>query len=549
MRPLLGAAHGREESPFPEPPRAGEFHPLGLFEYRVENDTEGRESHREICRDAAGVVFEHAEPIAYRIGSGIRGYSYALGHGGILRMSPITWYNTGAEGKWDLSPGYAKRNLHFDRRIVDACWNCHVGRPTPVPQQPNHYQAPPFAEASIGCERCHGPGGRHVEAERLRSKRETVAIDAVTPESREIVNPSKLTPTQRDSVCNQCHFHGTERILRYGRSDFDFQPGMEFSDIWTVFNKEATGNLPKAVTQTEQMYSSTCWQKSQGRLTCTSCHDPHGKSGTPDEYYRQRCLTCHESGNATCHLPVAERLLQSPGDSCVFCHMPASETRDVPHIAQTDHRVLRKPMAAPRSSGKGKWTRFRGPGSEIPEADVRRAEGLLIARISEQSDNPLITDRGLDLLKPLKYAGENDLPVWEAIGILYAAQSRTEQAQLEWEEILKIQPKNENALLHIAGAGREGNPQKAIEDCQRLRQINPNQLRAVGREIVLLGQTNQLDTGIELAEQVLRNDPGNWQVHRWLAQAYQIQNQSAEAEKHRKLFERLAPPNTPLKGF
>ena len=46
---------------------------------------------------------------------GGRGVAYLIERDGFLFQSPITWYSR--ERRWDLSPGYEKSNVHFDRPI------------------------------------------------------------------------------------------------------------------------------------------------------------------------------------------------------------------------------------------------------------------------------------------------------------------------------------------------------------------------------------------------------------------------------------------------
>jgi len=53
---------------------------------------------------------------------------------------------------------------------------------------PAHAQSGGDAEA-ITCERCHGPSEKHL----------------ADPRAGTIVNPSKLAPAARDSICEQCH--------------------------------------------------------------------------------------------------------------------------------------------------------------------------------------------------------------------------------------------------------------------------------------------------------------------------------------------------------
>ena len=40
---------------------------------------------------------------------------------------------------------------------------CHAGRMNPIPQERNRFdEKKPFHELAIGCERCHGPGKKHI---------------------------------------------------------------------------------------------------------------------------------------------------------------------------------------------------------------------------------------------------------------------------------------------------------------------------------------------------------------------------------------------------
>jgi len=49
---------------------------------------------------------------------------------------------------------------------------------------------------------------------------------------------------------------------------------------------------------------SPCFQKSGGKLSCITCHDPHSDASTDRRYYEKICLTCHSAAstqhNAIC---------------------------------------------------------------------------------------------------------------------------------------------------------------------------------------------------------------------------------------------------------
>src|SRR6202008_1333846 len=95
------------------------FEAQGL-EYSVERRGD-RVFHKEIKRDAKGQIVSQNEAEArYVIGSGQQAMAFLVERGdGYLFESPITWYSK--KQKWDLSPGYARDNPHFERPAKPAC--------------------------------------------------------------------------------------------------------------------------------------------------------------------------------------------------------------------------------------------------------------------------------------------------------------------------------------------------------------------------------------------------------------------------------------------
>jgi len=302
----------------------------GLFRFSIER-REGRQFHKESRRDEQGrVVAEVEMEVKYALGSGTRGISYLVDHDGRLFQSPIAWY--GQKQRWDLSPGYQRRNVHFDRMIEPQCLFCHANRVEPIELTVNRYKEPIFQGYAIGCERCHGPGGLHVRGQEVVGDRDLT-----------IVNPRHLEPALREAVCQQCHLQGDYRIERPGRNPFDYRPGLPLSTFMTVLERtNKRGN--KAVGHVEQMHASRCFRESGGQLSCISCHDPHQVPAPAEKtaYFRHQCLNCHEQQR--CSLPDAERLARSRDDNCIQCHMPVSPNTDVVHNATTDHRILRAPQ-------------------------------------------------------------------------------------------------------------------------------------------------------------------------------------------------------------
>ena len=187
-----------------------------------------------------------------------------------------------------------------------------------------------------------------------------------------IVNPADLTPALRDDVCAQCHLAGDARILRVGRRNEDYRPGLPFHRFWTVFVQPPDRAEDRFVGQVEQMHESHCFLASRGRLGCISCHNPHHFPAPAEKaaYYRGRCLACHAERG--CSLPASDRLERSKDDDCTGCHMPKASSFDIPHAASANHRIPRHAgggtpfMAKPGRTGRDR----RQPG-HFP----RRADG------------------------------------------------------------------------------------------------------------------------------------------------------------------------------
>jgi hypothetical protein len=109
---------------------------------------------------------EGKRQLNYFIGAGVVGRSYASMIEGFLFQAPVSYYTSTAQ--WDLSPGFKGLDHPIlTRPIEPACLNCHASGLRTVADTVNRYEDPPFEEAGVSCERCHGSGETHVA--RMRS--------------------------------------------------------------------------------------------------------------------------------------------------------------------------------------------------------------------------------------------------------------------------------------------------------------------------------------------------------------------------------------------
>lgn len=502
----------------------------GKRTYRVQKDGENVWHHESISDDE-GVIYDQAELVQFAIGSNTRGRSYLMWRDGLIFMSPISWYS---QDGWGLSPTYlADRHVRFSRRITEACVVCHSGRVVTDAGREHVFPQPVFLEQSIGCERCHGPGEDHVKYRRNSS---AMGDDP-------ILKLDTLAPPERDAVCYQCHFQGEERILRYGRSESDFRPGMKFSDVWTSFIKGngTDGESTTAVSQAMQMQSSICYQASAGRLGCVSCHDPHETPAaeTRSAVFDRRCLECHDKRG--CSLSVEQRELEPANGSCIHCHMPSLNASNIPHTSQTDHRILRRRDETRRDSKRSSYTIFLDTGASLPPIERIRAEGLLKSLIAEKTNDRDAAERSIPLLQQAVKAIPDDEVTQQALAGMLLIIGREDASQAVSREILSRFPQNEVSYLRLANAAHNaGRYEEAEGYFVPFIRLNPWIAVTHGRRAHTLGMLNRLDEAIEEAERGLSLDPTILPLYGWLADAHARRGDEQRRDFYQKQQKRLA---------
>ena len=423
---------------------------------------------------SAGGICE-IESVSWVLGSGKRGRSYLVGEGR-LYQSPLSWFS--GKGIWDLSPGFhAERQ--FTRAIVGSCLFCHANQPEQVPGTLNSFRMDGLQ--GIGCERCHGAGSEHVA--RWQDHSPSSTSDKGKPDNT-IVNPARLPAEARDSICQQCHLQGIQRTDRRGRHQDEFRPGLNLADFWSVaFLSAGDDSRQKVVGQVEQMESSKCYQASAGRLSCFSCHDPHGEPSADKKgvFYRQKCMTCHEPAKGGRDCTEVQATRATKGDRCAECHMPKVGNTDIVHASITDHRTLRKPDSMQPSKGPS----LRGPdglflfrnGQGIPQADRDRATGLAMVRLGRTMPAPgkkQFLERGQPLVEAAFQAHSDDIPVGMELVALWRSQGKTEES-LSLARALKLrEPEDETVLAELVqSAIAAGRHELAIDEAKKLWSANP----------------------------------------------------------------------------
>ena len=303
-----------------------------FYQRRYQLDDQGREKN----------VFELE--VTHIMGSGNHARTYLnLAENGVLRQLPVSWYSQGKG--WGMSPGYDQaRHDDFRRRVGHSCMFCHNGYPR-LPEPSDRYgqqsRFPRELPSGIDCQRCHGPGARHVNL--LSSGK--AAKEAVRAA---ILNPARLSPERQMDVCMQCHVQSSlgnlgDRIRRAGRSVYSFRPGESLDDYIVHFDLQGPDPGKPAErfeidSTAYRLVQSACFLESREAMTCTTCHDPHQTPRGPDavRHFRRRCMSCHSSLSGEVHP-------QPDQSDCVPCHMPRRRTEDAVHVVMTDHWIQRRP--------------------------------------------------------------------------------------------------------------------------------------------------------------------------------------------------------------
>jgi DmsE family decaheme c-type cytochrome len=206
----------------------------------------------------------------------------------------------------------------------------------------------------LGCESCHGPSKQHVES----GGEERGALIAFAGK-----HPSPVEA--RNAACLSCH-EKTARMLWQG-SPHESR-NVACSDCHTVMHAESERSLLKKPTvlatcttchteRRSQQLRFSHMPLGQGKMECTSCHNPHGSTAPKllvASSTNETCFTCHADKRGPFlwqHAPVTE--------NCSNCHDPHGSNHEKmlkvsrPRLCQQCHQGTGHPIVPRNPSVAG----------------------------------------------------------------------------------------------------------------------------------------------------------------------------------------------------
>jgi len=200
--------------------------------------------------------------------------------------------------------------------------------------------------------------------------------------------------------------------------------------------------------------------------------------------------------------------------------MHRAGTSDIPHVASTDHRILRDPDHSPNNAGAV------GPAPEAPLVDFSREQADSGEEVSSRDLGVSLMELALGtppgaqrrrlgeaatpLLQDATRANPEDLAAWEKLGYALRCEERNSEALSAYQEVLAAVPTRELALAEAATiAGELQLLELSMDYWKRAVAVNPRRPHYHTELAKLLFNKGQWQESLDECDAALRFSPAN----------------------------------------
>lgn len=317
---------------------------------------------------------------------------------GRLQAHNLAWdarpVGEGGQRWFELQPGVVEPTdvLHWQGPAQNwnhMCADCHSTAVRKNYDPASQSFETTFAEVSVGCEACHGPGARHAGSAGQEPLSGPVSID----------------------TCATCHSRRSQLAegFRPGDELLDhylpalLMPGLYFADgqiedevyVWGSFVQSRMHM--RGVTCTNCHDAHTGELRFAGDAVCTQCHNPAGRVDFPT-----LTRASYDTPGHHFHKP------ESDGARCVSCHMPArtymqiDDRRD--HSLRIPRPDLSEQTGAPDACGGCHEAGSNWAAEVLQARNVRRGphygEALAAGRRGEAAGESMLVRLATDTESP-----------------------------------------------------------------------------------------------------------------------------------------------------
>jgi len=242
----------------------------------------------------------------------------------------------------------------------DTCITCHSDQQDRFKHtvMGKAFANPKTELEKLGCEGCHGPGKAHVEA---GGGKETIPV--------RFGKDSKNSVEEQNSSCLSCHQKGARLFWAGSPHESRQVRCVDCHNVKQQITKTLSGEARFISTLTDvqglkkeqpelclgchqmrraQLLRSSHMPYREGKVTCSSCHNPHGSPYAKQLLQataNENCLSCHSERRGPFlheHPPVLE--------NCVSCHDAHGSTNPQllkvrePRLCNSCHVASRHPV-------------------------------------------------------------------------------------------------------------------------------------------------------------------------------------------------------------